>query len=265
MTLGRARRELANDLVYRFTDEFASLKPGIGAFFGNRSIVIHKADKSRIACANFAAAPAGSITYPAPGPIVYAPGVPIVPGVPPAPGLPYPTPVPGVPIQGPVVGTPIFNGGMTTSCLTTPAPYSGYSGQPGYPSVSCSAMTTTGSACSSTYNTLCTGNGQTSSCSTSTGSACTTTTTTVTGACVTNTVGPSGASYYSSGSYYPVTTGTATGTNSYSYSYSRTGTGTGTATTKPAQETSGSSTIRTSAADGWLSVGALVAAMFAFF
>jgi Cu/Zn superoxide dismutase len=36
-----------------FTDPYVSLKPGIGAFFGNRSIVIHYANKTRITCANF--------------------------------------------------------------------------------------------------------------------------------------------------------------------------------------------------------------------
>jgi len=38
-----------------YNDLYASLKPGIGAFFGNRSIVIHAGDeaKTRIACANF--------------------------------------------------------------------------------------------------------------------------------------------------------------------------------------------------------------------
>ncbi|RYP50978.1 hypothetical protein DL769_010876 [Monosporascus sp. CRB-8-3] len=37
----------------RFNDKYAALLPGIGAFFGNRSIVIHASDSSRIACANF--------------------------------------------------------------------------------------------------------------------------------------------------------------------------------------------------------------------
>lgn len=38
-----------------YNDLYASTKPGIGAFFGNRSIVIHAGDeaKTRIACANF--------------------------------------------------------------------------------------------------------------------------------------------------------------------------------------------------------------------
>ncbi|KAI9764009.1 MAG: hypothetical protein M1840_008957 [Geoglossum simile] len=38
---------------YSYTDLFASTKSGIGAFFGNRSIVVHFPNKTRIACANF--------------------------------------------------------------------------------------------------------------------------------------------------------------------------------------------------------------------
>lgn len=36
-----------------FNDPYASLKEGIGAFFGNRSLVVHFANKTRITCANF--------------------------------------------------------------------------------------------------------------------------------------------------------------------------------------------------------------------
>jgi hypothetical protein len=36
-----------------YTDKFVSLIPGTPAFFGNRSIVLHYANKTRIACANF--------------------------------------------------------------------------------------------------------------------------------------------------------------------------------------------------------------------
>ncbi|KAK5651996.1 hypothetical protein OQA88_10899 [Cercophora sp. LCS_1] len=36
-----------------FTDQYATLVPGLGAFFGNRSIVIHLANSTRLACANF--------------------------------------------------------------------------------------------------------------------------------------------------------------------------------------------------------------------
>lgn len=41
------------NFVDSYVDLYESTKPGIGAFFGNRSVVIHAADKSRIACANF--------------------------------------------------------------------------------------------------------------------------------------------------------------------------------------------------------------------
>jgi hypothetical protein len=36
-----------------FMDVYAALVPGIGAFFGNRSIVIHSSNSTRLACANF--------------------------------------------------------------------------------------------------------------------------------------------------------------------------------------------------------------------
>ncbi|RDW74047.1 hypothetical protein BP5796_07489 [Coleophoma crateriformis] len=36
-----------------FSDDFASTVDGIGAFFGNRSFVVHFANKTRITCANF--------------------------------------------------------------------------------------------------------------------------------------------------------------------------------------------------------------------
>ena len=36
-----------------YTDPYVSLTPGLGAFFGNRSFVIHFANKTRLACANF--------------------------------------------------------------------------------------------------------------------------------------------------------------------------------------------------------------------
>ncbi|TID21458.1 Cu/Zn superoxide dismutase-like protein [Venturia nashicola] len=45
----------ANGTTYMasFFDPYVSLKEGMGAFFGNRSFVIHFANKTRIACANF--------------------------------------------------------------------------------------------------------------------------------------------------------------------------------------------------------------------
>lgn len=36
-----------------YVDDYASLVPGLGSFFGNRSIVLHFSNKTRITCANF--------------------------------------------------------------------------------------------------------------------------------------------------------------------------------------------------------------------
>ncbi|KAF2088705.1 Cu,Zn superoxide dismutase-like protein, partial [Saccharata proteae CBS 121410] len=36
-----------------YVDNYVALKPGVGDFFGNRSIVVHFANKTRITCANF--------------------------------------------------------------------------------------------------------------------------------------------------------------------------------------------------------------------
>ncbi|KAH7171007.1 superoxide dismutase [Dactylonectria macrodidyma] len=51
-----------------YTDYFASTKEGIGAFFGNRSFVLHYANKTRLTCADFvrledAAPPPSNETY----------------------------------------------------------------------------------------------------------------------------------------------------------------------------------------------------------
>ncbi|KAF2184484.1 hypothetical protein K469DRAFT_579978 [Zopfia rhizophila CBS 207.26] len=43
-----------------FLDLYAALVPGNGAFFGNRSIVIHYANSTRLACANFNMMSSGS-------------------------------------------------------------------------------------------------------------------------------------------------------------------------------------------------------------
>ncbi|KAL2064845.1 hypothetical protein VTL71DRAFT_3985 [Oculimacula yallundae] len=51
-----------------FTDAYASTFPGIGAFFGNRSFVIHYANKTRISCANFILLSANATATPAPYP-----------------------------------------------------------------------------------------------------------------------------------------------------------------------------------------------------
>ncbi|KAK4132477.1 hypothetical protein BT67DRAFT_79103 [Trichocladium antarcticum] len=46
----------ATEHAVRYTDAYASTRDGIGAFFGNRSIVFHYPNKTRITCANFAVA-----------------------------------------------------------------------------------------------------------------------------------------------------------------------------------------------------------------
>ncbi|EKJ76721.1 hypothetical protein FPSE_03132 [Fusarium pseudograminearum CS3096] len=53
-----------------YIDYYASTKEGIGAFFGNRSFVLHYANKTRITCANFVSQikpPATNESYSAPG------------------------------------------------------------------------------------------------------------------------------------------------------------------------------------------------------
>lgn len=45
----------AGTFTATFTDDFASTRPGLGAFLGNRSIVLHFANTTRITCANFEA------------------------------------------------------------------------------------------------------------------------------------------------------------------------------------------------------------------
>jgi hypothetical protein len=49
-----------------YHDLYASTKEGIGAFFGNRSIVVHYPNKTRISCANFKLAQ-GATTLPSTG------------------------------------------------------------------------------------------------------------------------------------------------------------------------------------------------------
>lgn len=44
-----------------YVDLYASLVPGLGSFFGNRSLTIHFANTTRITCANFTLVP-GSAT-----------------------------------------------------------------------------------------------------------------------------------------------------------------------------------------------------------
>lgn len=55
----------STNLSCSYIDPYPALKPGIGAFFGNRSIVLHFANKTRIACANFVSQ-SGMMAYPGP-------------------------------------------------------------------------------------------------------------------------------------------------------------------------------------------------------
>ncbi|KAH7385340.1 superoxide dismutase [Phaeosphaeria sp. MPI-PUGE-AT-0046c] len=50
---GKHGKIMGMEAMKKFTDMYASLVPGMGAFFGNRSIVIHYANSTRLACANF--------------------------------------------------------------------------------------------------------------------------------------------------------------------------------------------------------------------
>ncbi|KAI9664427.1 MAG: hypothetical protein M1829_005820 [Trizodia sp. TS-e1964] len=64
-----------------YVDYYASTQPGLGSFFGNRSIVFHYANTTRITCANFtlASPPISTTTQYAPYPTVYSTGSPIPP------------------------------------------------------------------------------------------------------------------------------------------------------------------------------------------
>jgi hypothetical protein len=93
-----------------YNDLYASTKPGLGSFFGNRSIVVHFKNKTRIACANFElkepAKPCANSTTVLPtgtgGPV----SPPIATYKPPS--LPSPTP-------SPVVPPPPFEGGAVST------------------------------------------------------------------------------------------------------------------------------------------------------
>lgn len=43
----------ADPFTAKYVDLFASTQQGLGTYFGNRSIVLHLANKTRITCANF--------------------------------------------------------------------------------------------------------------------------------------------------------------------------------------------------------------------
>ncbi len=50
---GKFGKISTDPFVAEYSDSFASTTPGIGAYFGNRSFVIHFPNKTRITCANF--------------------------------------------------------------------------------------------------------------------------------------------------------------------------------------------------------------------
>ncbi|KAI1344655.1 superoxide dismutase [Xylariaceae sp. FL0016] len=50
---GKHGKITSDPFTATYHDDFASLKDGIGAYFGNRSFVVHFANKTRISCANF--------------------------------------------------------------------------------------------------------------------------------------------------------------------------------------------------------------------
>jgi hypothetical protein len=56
----------ATEFTVQYTDAYASTLEGIGAFFGNRSIVFHYPNKTRITCANFAKVEGGATLPPPP-------------------------------------------------------------------------------------------------------------------------------------------------------------------------------------------------------
>lgn len=104
-----------------YQDKYAALVPGIGAFFGNRSIVIHFANKTRITCANFQKVAEGAV---GPGTAPYPTGTVSVVGT--GTAVPYgnvSTPVGGIP--GTPIATPPTTPVGTPSETTTPLPSSG--------------------------------------------------------------------------------------------------------------------------------------------
>ncbi|KAH6709528.1 superoxide dismutase [Leptodontidium sp. 2 PMI_412] len=65
---GKYGKIASDPFLATYTDDFASTLPGIGAFFGNRSFVIHYANKTRISCANFTLVSSNDTTTPIPVP-----------------------------------------------------------------------------------------------------------------------------------------------------------------------------------------------------
>jgi hypothetical protein len=64
-----------------YYDQFASTNGDLGAFFGNRSFVVHFPNKTRITCGNFAQADSSVVVLPT-TPVCSAPPVVTSPGVP---------------------------------------------------------------------------------------------------------------------------------------------------------------------------------------
>jgi hypothetical protein len=59
---GKHGKITSDPFTASYADEFASTYPGLGSFFGNRSIVVHFGNKTRITCANFTLATAANAT-----------------------------------------------------------------------------------------------------------------------------------------------------------------------------------------------------------
>lgn len=57
---GKYGKITSDPFLAEYFDLYTSLKPGSPAFFGNRSIVVHYANKTRLTCANFAKLQASS-------------------------------------------------------------------------------------------------------------------------------------------------------------------------------------------------------------
>ncbi|KAM0336002.1 hypothetical protein ACHAPQ_004619 [Fusarium lateritium] len=66
---GKHGKIVSDPFKMEYVDYYASTKEGIGAFFGNRSFVLHYANKTRLTCANFVSQikpPATNESYSAP-------------------------------------------------------------------------------------------------------------------------------------------------------------------------------------------------------
>ncbi|PQE20044.1 superoxide dismutase protein [Rutstroemia sp. NJR-2017a BVV2] len=59
---GKHGKITSDPFTASYADDFASTTPGLGSFFGNRSIVVHFGNKTRITCANFTLAAATNAT-----------------------------------------------------------------------------------------------------------------------------------------------------------------------------------------------------------